>query len=205
MKYLLITFGLLLSHTSFCQFVKGIKAGLSSSKIEVNEIIDGSIFKSSDAVLGYHAGIFGRIYMGPLFIQPEALFTSSGGKILVTPPSNQMTPPNPYTLEITYNKIDVPLLLGIRIAKFFRIQAGPTGSYLLSAEQKNTATGATLEILDHYKQFNIAYQAGLGLDIENFVIDIRYEDNLSEFGDQIYGFNTDQRNTQFLLSIGMIF
>lgn len=205
MKYLILFLGLIISHAGYGQFLTGIKAGLSSSRIEVDEIINGSVFKTGDAILGYHAGLFGRYNLGAIYLQPEAVFTSSGGEILVTPPSNQMAPPSPYTLEISYNKIDIPLLLGIRFARFFRIQAGPTGSILLSAEQTNNATGATMDILENYKQLTIAYQAGFGLDVGKFIIDLKYEDNLSDFGDQIGGFNTDQRNSQILLSLGYIF
>ncbi|CAN5600737.1 hypothetical protein BH23BAC1_BH23BAC1_09100 [soil metagenome] len=205
MRYFIVLVGLFISHTCFAQFVKGIKAGLSSSRIEVDEIINGSAFRTGDAILGYHAGLFGRYYLGALYIQPEAVFTTSGGEIEVTPPSNQMAPPSPYTLEISYNKIDIPLLLGIRFARFFRVQAGPTGSILLAAEQKNNATGATMDILDNYKQLTIAYQAGFGVDFGKLVVDLKYEDNLSDFGDQVGGFNTDQRNSQILLSLGYIF
>ncbi len=205
MRYLLILVGLIIIQPSYGQFSKGIKAGLSASKIEINEIRDGSVFKGGESVTGYHAGVFGRYTMGMLFIQPEAIFTSSGGKINVIPPENPMAISNPYDLEISYNKIDVPILVGIRIANFLRIQAGPTGSYLLSSEQKNSATGAITDILANYNQFSVAYQAGVGLDIGKLTLDLRYEDNLSDFGDKIGNLNTDQRNQQYLLSIGMLF
>lgn len=205
MKFLLIIVGLTIFQPSYGQLIKGIKAGLSASKIEINEIRDGSLFKGGESVTGYHAGVFARQKMGMFFIQPELIFTSSGGKINVTPPPSSTTMPNPYDLEITYNKIDVPILLGIKIANFIRIQAGPTGSYLLSSEEKNSATGAITDILANYNQFSVAYQAGVGLDIGRFTLDLRYEDNLSDFGDKIGNFNTDQRNQQYLLSIGMIF
>ncbi|WP_373495477.1 porin family protein [Aquiflexum sp.] len=205
MRYLLIIVGLIIFQPGYGQLSKGIKAGLSASTIEINEIRDGSVFKGGESVTGYHAGVFARHNMGMFFIQPEIIFTSSGGKINVTPPQNSTTMPNPYDLEITYNKIDVPILVGIKIANLIRFQAGPTGSYLLSSEQKNSATGAITDVLANYNQFSVAYQAGVGLDLDKFTLDLRFEDNLSDFGDKVGNFNTDQRNKQFLLSIGMIF
>jgi len=71
-----------------------------------------------------------------LCIQPKAVFTSSGGIIKITPPKDVSAVPNPHNLEMSNNKIDISILIGIRFAKLLRVQAGPTGSYLLSADQK---------------------------------------------------------------------
>jgi len=204
MKYLFFSFCLFLSHVGHSQFLKGLKVGANYSRIQVNELSDGSTVSEGDAFLGYHAGILLRFHIGPLYIQPEAIFTSAGGEILVTPPSNQVVP-DPYALEITYNKIDVPIMVGIRFAKTFRIQGGPVGSYFLTAEQENTATGAVLDILENYEHYTLGYQVGIGFDLgKYFIIDLRYEDNLSRYGDQVGIFKTDLRNNQILLSVGLI-
>ena len=205
MKYLLFLLGFIIFQPSYSQLSKGIKVGMSASNIIVNENIDGSLFRGGESVTGYHVGVLARYKLGVFFIQPEALFTSSGGKINITPPQDVSVVPSPYNLEISYNKIDVPLLVGMRLVKLLRVQAGPTGSYLLSADQTNSASGAVSDIIANYKQFSIGYQAGVGLDLGKLMLDLRYEDNAGKFRHKIGSFSTDQRNRQYLLSIGMLF
>ena len=157
-----------------------------------NLTIDGETLSSGDATAGFHAGAFARISLGGIYIQPEALFTQAGGKIEL---DNGVFKD---IKEIEFNKLDVPVMVGKKFAGIFRLQAGPTVSILLDAE----AEGIEEEIKSGYENATIGYQAGLGVDLWNLIVDVKYEGNLSAFGNSILGFDTDQRNNQWIVSVG---
>jgi len=192
-KAILTIMALLMINVIYGQFTLGPRVGFSSSSIDFDPFtIGGETISSGNATTGFHAGIFSRITLGFLYIQPEALFTQSGGEIqLDDGVLNDIR-------EIEFNKLDFPVMLGTRFLKVLRVQAGPTLSLLLDAK----VAGLEQEIKSGYKDATIGYQAGVGLDLWNLVLDLKYEGNLSTFGDELFGFATDQTNNQWILSVG---
>ena len=192
-KIMLTIMALFMINISYGQFTLGPRLGLSSSTVDFDPFtIGGETVSSGNATAGFHAGAFARVTLGFLYIQPEALFTQSGGEIEL----------NDGVLkeirEVEFNKLDFPVMIGTKFLKIFRIQAGPTFSMLLDAEAK----GLEEDIKSGYKDSTIGYQAGAGVDLWNLVIDVKYEGNLSTFGDELFGFPTDQNNNQWLVSVG---
>lgn len=192
-KAILTIMALLMINVIYGQFTLGPRVGFSSSSIDFDPFtIGGETISSGNATTGFHAGIFSRITLGFLYIQPEALFTQSGGEIQLNDGVlNDIR-------EIEFNKLDFPVMLGTRFLKVLRVQAGPTLSLLLDAK----VAGLEQEIKSGYKDATIGYQAGVGLDLWNLVLDLKYEGNLSTFGDELFGFATDQTNNQWILSVG---
>ena len=192
-KVMLTIMALLMINISYGQFTLGPRIGLSSSSVDFDPFtIGGETISSGNATAGFHAGAFARITLGFLYIQPEALFTQSGGEIELSDGAiNDIR-------EIEFNKLDFPVMVGTKFLKIFRIQAGPTFSMLLDAEAK----GIEEDIKSGYKDSTIGYQAGAGVDLWNLVVDVKYEGNLSTFGDELFGFPTDQNNNQWLVSVG---
>ncbi len=134
---------------------------------------------------GYHIGVVAQVSLPPFSVQPEVLFV--GSSVYVTKKQDE--------IQLSFNKIDVPVMLCFSLFGF-RLQAGPSLSILLSAAQKNES----MEQI--YKRFTVGYQAGIGYDIKNFIIDFKYEGNLTRFGDRIGGLKTDHRLHQVVLSVG---
>lgn len=176
----------------------GPRVGVSSSKITLKENIDN--VKEGDAIFGFHAGVFARITMLNAYIQPEVLFTSNGGKIEFHDGATQQIK------EYEFNKLDVPIMLGLKLSDVLRIQAGPVASLLLKADAKEG--GVSEDIKDNYKSATIGYQAGIGLDLGRLALDLKYEGNLSKLGSDIsignFTADTDVRNNQWLLSLGIL-
>ncbi len=201
-KLTLLAITLMISSLSYGQFFTlGPKIGFSSSKLKLSDNIDA--IKEKDAQLGFHAGLFTRFSLGGFYVQPEALFTSVDGQVQITEggssPSNQI-------VDLEYNKLDVPVMFGTRFLKIFRLQAGPTASLLLSADAKSSLSGVKEDVKSSYKDATLGYQLGFGVDISRLVIDLKWEGNLSSFGDDLslFGqtFQTDQRNRLLTLSVG---
>jgi len=209
-KYLLIIVAVLFIHTARAQFFQiGLKGGISSSKTQVGELfsIDNNDvnYNTGSAKLGWHVGLYTRIKISRFYIQPELLFASTGGEIEVTGQGIS----TPQLAEIDLNKLDVPVMAGFFLTKSFRIFVGPTFSYLISDEIKGTELIS--DIRQNYKKATIGYQAGLGLDISRFNIDLKYEGNLSKLGESVTipgisePFSTDLRNPQVIASVGFRF
>jgi hypothetical protein len=191
------------------QFLKfGLCAGLSSSSVhfsDVNNVVNGSTsykIVASNASVGFHFGLFGRIKIANLFVQPELLFTSSGGQVKVT----DLTANTSVVKDQKFNKIDIPVLAGLKFGPA-RIEAGPVASFMLS--QKANFLDAAAYKAD-FKKATIGYQAGVGLDIlKTLTLDLKYEGRLSKIGNGINVGGTaypfDSRNSQLILSLGLFF
>lgn len=163
----------------------GIKAGLSSTEVDFKN----KQFTPQGAQTGYHIGVFGRIGGGGFFVQPELLFTQTSGKFLSD--GDQ--------INAQFNRLDIPVMVGMRLFKVLRLQAGPIAS--LNIDSKLKEAGTTVGDAE-FKDATLGYQAGLGLDFGNLSIDGRYEGGLSKWTDNIRDFQTDNRINQWVLSVG---
>lgn len=171
-------------------FSIGPKVGVSQGNVNVS----GDGFTSGDSKLGYHLGGFIRMGGNFFFIQPEVLYTNTGGDI------SRMDGNDRVTYEATFNRLDVPIMVGLKFANIFRIQAGPVANFLLSSELRDNVDN----IIDpDYNTSSIGYQAGIGLDVGNMILDLKYEGPLGKTADSIVGFQTDQRQNQLILSLGI--
>ena len=209
-RIILIIAAILFINTAHAQFFQvGLKGGISSSKAQVDELftIDNTTvsYKTGKAKLGWHIGLYSRIKISRFYVQPELLFSSTGGEIEVS----EAGITTPELAQIDLNKLDIPVMAGFFITKSFRIFAGPTFSYLISEDIKGTELIS--DIKQNYNKANIGYQAGLGFDVSRLTLDLKYEGNLSKLGESVTiplideTFSTDLRNPQFIVSVGFKF
>jgi hypothetical protein len=207
MKKLIIVFiAAMFAMPLFSQVKFGIKGGLSTNNFVIDETIntgDGDILleKASEASYGFHGGVFVRLSLLGIYIQPEVLFTSSENKIKVT--ENAVS-------EIrsqTFNRLDIPVMVGFKLGPL-RLNAGPAASIMISSPKELFSGDQTAE--DLYRSATFGYQAGVGVDLlKRLTIDFRYEGNLNKFGNELQigseTFALDQRSTALSLSLGIIF
>lgn len=181
-----------LSITAFSQNSGfGIKGGINNSDIE----FETQEFFSWHSYTGYHVGVFARIGLGGFLIQPELLFTQTGGEFV----SNDLGSNGSERFKANFNRLDIPVMVGVKMFKLFRLQAGPVASINVDSSLENSI--GTVTDVD-FKRATLGYQAGLGVDIGNLYLDARYEGGLSKVTGQIAGFNTDNRLNQWILSVG---
>ncbi len=168
-------------------------------------------FTPSSYELGYHFGAFARIKVLALYIQPELIFSQTNANIDVTG-EDAFGEFKSSVSTVTYTNFDIPVMVGIKLGPA-RLCAGPVATFKLSTE----ADAATQEIIDMTNDFTavtktatFGAQVGVGVDIlKKVTVDLRYEFGLSQLGDdiQVAGetFATDQRQNQFIASIGWMF
>ncbi|RIJ43113.1 porin family protein [Pontibacter oryzae] len=197
MKHLFLTpiLALALGFAAQAQtFVAGVKGGLGSSHIKLRDLKNDPLqYAEAENVTGYHLGAFARLQVLGVLLQPEFILSSTGGKVEVTDNANST---NVHIEKFRFNRLDVPLLLGYNFLKVARVQAGPMASTLISAKQDGQ------NIKDHFASSDWGYQAGLGVDIWNLTLDIRYEHINRKYTDTAQQSGGKVKNEQLLVSLG---
>lgn len=192
---IIICFLAVMGQQAFAQGITfGPRFGLISSDLNLKD--NAAQVKEGDAEFGYQFGVMFRFnFIGGLYLQPELLFTDSQASLTV-----DQGGVDPSQVKFGFNRIDIPFLIGGKLGPV-RLNAGPAFSFLTNAEQEGL-TGVAQDIKDNYEDFTLGYQAGAGIDLLRFMIDLKYESHLSTFGESIAGFSTDQRQSQWILAVG---
>ena len=212
--YFIVIVLLIVSVTSEAQIKFGAKAGVTSTSINADQTIENISGENYDAlevqgkeatINGFQAGLFGRISIASLYVQPEVLFSRSVTEVQVKE-IDQGTVQETFDEEQKFSKIDIPLMAGWKFGPA-RIQLGPVASIVLSNQSAiEAATNATEE----FNEATWGYQVGAGLDLLNtLTLDIKYEGSLSNFGDGVVvggeERSFDSRPNQFIFSLGIFF
>ncbi len=169
-------------------------------------------FTPSSYEMGYHFGAFARLKLLGIFIQPELLFSHAEAAIDFSDTDNLVDNVSSSTATINYNKFDVPVMVGVKLGPA-RLNMGPVATFNLSPSVEGAA-GEVEDMLDDFTEVtNLATfgaQVGVGVDIlKKVTIDVRYEFPISKLGDEVTigdnTFSTDQRQAQFIGSVGFMF
>ncbi len=174
------------------QFTLGIKGGLSSSGVDVKNAKNTlNQLKDSDNITGYHLGAFTRLKIDNFFLQPEAYFATSGGKLEQTDMQNSTID----EVKARFTRLDVPLMLGFSFLKVGRVQAGPVASVIVGSKIGDQ------RIKDYLNKTDWGFQIGAGVDISNLTLDVRYENVNRDYTNQNSSFNLS--NQQVIVSLGI--
>jgi len=169
-------------------------------------------FTPSSYEMGYHFGVFARIKVLAIYIQPELIFSQTNAQIDITDEGNLYDNFTNSTAEIKYNNFDIPVMVGVKLGPA-RLNLGPVATFKLSSDPSSANEEINGMLKDFTSVTRVATfggQIGVGLDIlKKVTIDVRYEFGLSKLGDDVkiagQEFKTDQRQNQFIGSIGWMF
>lgn len=189
----------------------GIKGGANFSKLQTEGLtiskpgasVQDFFKNNSGNRTGYMVGAYARIGR-KFFIQPEVLLSSKGGTFEIFK-NGSATPVN---VDVKFSQIDIPVLVGFKLGPL-RVNAGPMASLNVSQGSKlgdALKDYTTQNINKTIEQATFGYQAGVGLDIRSFNIDLRYESGLSNIS-QLNLQNNAQFNTKvslWQLSLGFV-
>jgi hypothetical protein len=169
-----------------------VKGGVNYSKIHFTE---GTRKPDGQYYTGFHGGIFGRLDLGRLYVQPELVYTEKGSRVMV--PAGVTTAPTTGTVRL--KTLDVPVLLGLKLVDVelanLRVMGGPVFSNTLS--QRSEVLQRISDKQFTFNKQNVGYQVGLGVDAATFTFDARYEGSLQETSSEF-----GSRPGVFLLSLG---
>jgi len=211
-KLIVIVFVVLVSLPAFSQINFGLKAGVSTTSLNmptIKTITSGTtsftVEGLTTAKYGFHGGAFVRVTIFGFYIQPELLFSTRTNEYTVIDKNNPL-PSGTYIAKQNFNKLDIPVMLGFKLGPL-RLNAGPVGSLLINSPK---AIITNPDFKNNYTKMTIGYQAGLGFDIFNrLTFDLRYEGSLKKYQNQIQNltgtkYNLDDRPNAFLFSVGLI-
>lgn len=208
MKNYLLTIGLLLvSAVAAAQLDFGPKGAITMSSLTT----DFSEIKEA-AKTSWQLGAFVRVG-DKWHLQPEVYFTPKVGQIEY----RYNAPPNSgnVTQDITFNNIDIPVLIGYKLidppAINVRLQAGPVASFVtgkkftVSSDDGVDPPELSDEYKNSFKTLNWGMQFGVGVDFLFLTADLRYELGLSNLYDPQDGSGSELsefKNNVFMLSVG---
>ena len=190
---------------AFSQFISfGVKAGAESNTTPKYNISSGTsnIDAMKNASWGFHGGIFTRVKIFNVFIQPEVVFASTSFDYSVANNAGL-----PEIKSQRFNKLSVPLLVGMKFGPL-RLNAGPAASIQIGTPK---ALINDPNFSDMYKGAVWGYQAGVGIDIlRKLTLDARYAGGFGkQFGETIkignQNYKLDHGQKTFLLSVGYMF
>lgn len=200
----------ILPNTVSGQFSFGVTAGLSTSDIDNEQVniilqdVDQFKISATEARYGIHAGVFSIIQIDGFYMMPEIIFNSSKVEYEITDLDQSGEVYSVYRDE-TFQKLDLGLMMGAKMG-ILRAGIGPVGHVHLD----NVSQLWNVEGYDqNFQDLTWGWQAGLGLDILFAHLDIRYEGNLSKFGDHMnfFGqdFHFDKREHRWIARVGFSF
>ncbi|MFD0989490.1 outer membrane beta-barrel protein [Mariniflexile jejuense] len=167
----------------------GLKGGLNyNGNGDYFESI-GNNAQHPDRNVGYHIGVFGKIG-NRIYFKPELVYTSTKSDY------------NDDSFKM--QKLDAPLLVGLKVLGPISVFGGPSIQYILDTEFDG------ISINDVEDEFSVGLNFGIGLNFNKVGIDLRYErgfsDNEATFinNNGIGTSRLDTRPEQLILSLSLI-
>ena len=176
------------AHTGWAQFTIGPKVGANYSSLpsRVQALKD-------EPVTGYHAGVFMRLG-GRLHLQPEAYLIQKGSDLQWKQTGSQLLKG-----QVRYNSIDVPILLGYKLIDGklanLRLVGGPVASFIMTKDPDGVTEWPGEN--NRYEDQVWGLLGGVGLDVGNLTLDVRYETGLDQVNQGL-----KQSSQSFSVSLG---
>jgi len=165
----------------------GIKAGLNYGGNGDYFRSAADNFENPDQNIGYHIGIYGKLG-NQLYFRPELMYTKTKSEY--------------DSGEFDMQKLDMPLLVGLKVLGPLHVFAGPSLQYILDTDFDNL----TVDYVEN--DFSVGLNFGIGLNLKRLGIDLRYErgfsDNEATFIDNNNLISMDRLDTrpeQLILSL----
>ncbi|MEX0312942.1 MAG: outer membrane beta-barrel protein [Allomuricauda sp.] len=176
----------------------GIKAGLSYNKN--GDLIQNVTNSAQNAIegaegkTGYHFGVWGKLDFPKMYIRPELVYTKTKSTYDVDNNSN----------DYDLSKLDLPVLIGVKLIGPLHVFAGPAFQYVLSNDLGD------LRVQDVENDFSVGLNAGVGVNLGKIGLDVRYERGFSENEARFIGNNItnvdgriDSRPSQIIFALSL--
>jgi hypothetical protein len=195
--FLILTLIVYLPATSTAQF--GIKAGVNFSYISGNE----DMVSNKSSKVGFQGGLMFKIALKDdwLSVQPELIYIRKGGIFYM----------DQLKFDVRVDYVELPVLGVINfLGGNLNIYLGPQFSLLTKVEYvifEENGAGSDFKDTDlsHYETFDIGLAAGIGVELETVIIELRssigflaVEKDLNYNGQQYYP-SSKNFNVQFLV------
>ncbi|MDR1756154.1 MAG: PorT family protein [Culturomica sp.] len=180
---------ILLSAVCFCCFSVfgqlpvnfGIHGGVSNTKLKVDRGSTATIdYLKSSAKTGYMIGLFGRVNLGPVYVEPSLNYSHRESETKINNLGDAGSG------RVKYNSFDIPVMLGFHVVDIslakVRVFAGPVASF--TGKLKIDDLGAFKANND---EMMWSGKVGLGVDVWKLTFDVDYEKAFKKFQDNVKG------------------
>ena len=167
----------------------GIKGGVNYN---ANGDYFNSISNTSEdptRAIGYHIGVFGKLG-DKVYLKPELMYTKTSSEYDAG--------------DFELQRIDAPVLVGIKVLGPVSVFAGPAFQYILDSDIEDARIGAI------ENDFTVGLNFGVALNFDSLGIDLRYERGFSDNEATIITNNStvnigrlDTRPDQLILSLSI--
>ena len=193
MKKLFFATLFLFTAISFAQTATGFgfKAGLNyNANGDYFESIS-STAQNPDRNIGYHFGVFYKIG-NELYLKPELVYTSTKSAY-----DND---------DFKMQKVDLPVIVGLKVLGPVSVFAGPSFQYILDSE----FGGISINNIE--RDFSVGLNFGIALNLKKVGIDLRYERGFSSNEASFIGNNLggdavsrlDTRPNQLIVGLSLV-
>jgi len=196
MKKLLFFLFLLVSYSQLAdaQTAFGVKAGINYNSNSIKET-SSDVFEGAESKTGYHAGVWLRLKIPVLglYVKPELVYTNLENEVKYKF-TGKMT-------SYSFQKIDLPILIGKKVFGIGNVYAGPSFQYILNPD----FSFSDISEVDA-DGFTVGFQFGGGIELGNFGIDLRLERAFSAIESSFIGttgtaVNFDTRINQVIFGV----
>ncbi|CAM1340672.1 porin family protein [Tenacibaculum aestuarii] len=179
------------------QIQGGIKAGINYNSDSFSDVKNDVVFDNAKSKTGFHAGAWLRINLPvtDLYLRPELVYTQLSNEVSYQ--YNDLS--SPQTTTYKFQKIDIPVLVGMKFLKVAHVFAGPSFQYILDSDFDIK----DLEQVDS-DGFTVGLQFGAGVELGKLGFDIRWERALSDTESNFIDNNNAGQNVNFDTRVNQI-
>lgn len=179
----LFLFGFVSSEVS-AQIDFGVRGGFHSYDLDVGELDSMGVMAGiRKASFGLHVGLFSRIGIGGLYIEPAMVLNNISAKYTVVESNEEV--------EEGSLVLDVPVVLGLNIG-IVDLFGGPV-AHLRFSDYKDLVSAGAYE--DNFSNAHFGLQLGGGVNLGKWGVELRYEQN---FKDNDLGIVDSVRDIKFV-------
>ncbi len=167
-----------------------IKAGVNFANMKFEEENPDIEDLARNGSIGFTGGLVFLLPIGDVFaVQPELLFSQKGAE------SSYTVLGQTFTSKLTYNYIDIPLLLRLSLGETYGeglglyVNGGGYVGYALNGKNKfsnpitNGETDITFDDVDDQRRVDFGVALGAGVTLGNLFFDLRYNHGLNDLLD----------------------
>jgi hypothetical protein len=143
----------------------GIVAGASTSSVKITNMNSTTLSNAASThnITGVEGGIYGRLWLGSLYIKPMLLVSYQTGQLDFNYTDGSTKPGS-----FNDGKVEVPALLGLKVFGPLHIEAGPVYNWIfMASSDANSAL--------HLEQSGLGYRLGANVGLGRLNIGLAYQ------------------------------
>jgi hypothetical protein len=171
----------------------GIKGGLNfpMKGFSLDQAGDNinSIFTEEKKANGWHAGLFGRAYLGNSFYLGSSISYLHNSSTLIGKVGDVEK-----SIDFNQSGSMMDAVIGIELLNFLRFQGGVNGMVYFDNTWQNT-----------FNTFGVGYNFGVGVDIWKLTLDVNYYSSFNNHSGEWNGIPLSYNQSNLLVGLGIKF